>query len=174
MNNIIVNQLTLILNTYQSIVAFFYQRIAQTSFTNNNLATYTIDYSLLLPSSQYITILNAAQCNAQMQAYIDLCNLLTEYITNNVNTQTNLYFEQIQNTLDSSISQLNGFTEQLLNAQYFQLFTYKIPYNMSLLTAIYNNSIDLDTYALQASLNYGVQDFNNLQQGQNIILNRGG
>ena len=74
MNNYIINALTIILDTYQSILAFFYQKILQNSFINNDLTTYDINYNLLLPSSQYLTFLTTGQVNAQMQAYINLCN----------------------------------------------------------------------------------------------------
>jgi len=57
-NNQIVNSLNIIIATYQSICAFFYQKIIQTDFTNNKLSVYPINYTLLLPSSQFIINLN--------------------------------------------------------------------------------------------------------------------
>lgn len=171
-NNQISNQLKIILSTYQSIVAFFYQRILQTQYTNNQLSVFVIDYTLLLPSSKYIISLNEAQVNAQVQAYIDLCKILTTSITTNVNTQTTLFYEQIQNTLDISIANLNGFSTSLLNAQYATLFQYKIPYNMGMSEALWLNGINLNTYGLQASLNYNIADFNNLLQNTTIILSK--
>ncbi len=167
-NNQIVNSLNIIIATYQSICAFFYQKIIQTDFTNNKLSVYPINYTLLLPSSQFIINLNNAQVNAQMQTYINLCNVLITSLTLSVNTQTNLFYEQIQNILNISISQLNGFAINLLDAQYNSLFTYKVPYDMSLLEALYLNNINYNTYTLQATLNYNLQDFNNLSQ--NIII----
>jgi ribonuclease PH len=168
----ISNQLTVILSTYESITAFFYQKILQTTYTNNQLAVYNVDYTLLLPSSEFIVNLNAAQVNAQMQAYIDLCNVLVLEITTNINTQTTLFYEQIQNTLNTSIAQLNGFSIALLDAQYKSLFQYKLPYSMGMIEALWLNNIDLSTYPLQARLNYNVQDFNNLLQNTIIVLSR--
>jgi hypothetical protein len=172
MNNEIIILLQNIQATYQSIIAYFYDRILQTAYTNNTLATYPVNYTLLLPSSKYIINLNPAQCNAQVQAYIALCDELIVFIDTTVGTQTNLFYEQIQNVLNSSIAQLNGFTNSLLQAQYNQLFSYLIPYNMSLTTAMYENTLSFSTYALQASLNYNLQDFANLRQGSTITLSR--
>src|ERR1700761_7392764 len=139
MNNEIINSLSIITATYQSIISFFYQKIIQKAFTNNQLAVYKINYSLLLPGSQFITTINEAQVNAQMQAYVNLCEALTILITTTVNTQTNLFYEQIQNILQNSIAQLNGFSVSLLNAQYLSLFKYEIPYNMGMTEALFLN-----------------------------------
>ncbi len=165
-------EITTILSTYQSIAAFFYQKILQTRYTNNTLAVYKVDYTLLLPSSEFIVNLNAAQVNAQVQAYINECNVVSLQITTNINTQTTLFYEQIQNTLNTSITQLNGFSLALLDAQYDTLLQYKIPYTMGMIEALWLNNIDFSTYSLQASLNYNVQDFNNLLQDSTIILSK--
>lgn len=168
----IISALQTIDTTYQSMRAFFYQKIIQKTYTNNQLATYAIDYTLLLPSSKFITNLNSAQVNAQMQQYIDLCDALILAITTTVATQSNLFYERIQNVLNDSVSQMNGFSINLLNAKYITVFRYKIPYNMSLAEALFLNNISLDEYALQASLNYNVQDFNNLLQNTEISLSK--
>lgn len=181
MNLYIINTLTVILNTYVSIVTFFYQRIPQTQYTNTALSNATpqylnglqvsgIDYNLLLPSSQYILRLNQNQVNAQMQSYIDACNALIDYINTNVNTQTILFYQQIQNQLNDSITQLNGFAVSLLDAQYSTLFVYTVPYPMAMSTALYLNNISLDTYNLQAQLNAELADFNNLIVNTKLIL----
>lgn len=173
MNNYIVTALTGILNTYQSIVAYFYQRIIQVQYTNNVLATYVINYNLLLPSSEFVFNLNENQVNAQIQTYINECNALIAYINLNPTTQTTLLYEQIQNILNDSITQLNGFSISLLQAKYNSIFSYTIPYNMSMTNALFLNNISLDTSALQISLNYGIQDFNNILQNSVITLSRG-
>jgi len=170
--NEIISKLDLILSTYKSIVAFFYKKIFQKLFTNSQLNVYNIDYTLLLPSSKYILYLNAAQVTAQMQAYINLCNLFTAELNVSVNTQTSLFFEQIQNILNNSIAQLNGFSTSLLDAQYNTLFTYTLPYSMGLTEVLHKNNIDLDTYPIQASLNYDLKDLNNILQGNTITLSR--
>jgi hypothetical protein len=170
MNITVINSLTLILSTYQSIVAYFYQRIPQNKYTNNILATYAINYELLLPSSEYIFRLNQNQVNAQIQSYIDLCNALMDYINTNVNTQTILFYQQIQNQLNDSITQLNGFAVSLLDAEYQSLRVYTVPYDMSLSTALYINNINLDTYDLQTKLNAELADFNNLKTNTKLIL----
>lgn len=172
MNIYVTTSLKNILATYQSIVAFLYQKVNQKQFTNTQLSVYTVDYSLLLPSSQFITNINAAQVNAQVQQYINLCDALVTYITNNVNLQLNFYYEQIQNTLNSSITQLDGFAKGLLNAQYASLLNYKVEYDMSLTMAMYINNISLDSYGTQCSLNYGISDFNNLLQNSTVTLTR--
>lgn len=168
----IINSLTTILNTYKSIVAFFYQKIAQTKYTNVDLKKFNIDYALLLPSSQFIIFLNENQVNAQMQAYIDLCNTLITYITTNLATQNVLFFEQIQNQLNNSITQLNGFALSLLDAQYENLYSYTVPYDMSMSNVLYLNDINLNTYNLQASLNYTLTDFNNIHQNTVLTLSK--
>lgn len=170
MNNYISTTLSNILATFQSISAFFYQRIDQSVYTNNSLATYVVNYSLLLPSSKFILILNENQVNAQIQAYINLCNVLNQYLTSDLTVQLNLQFERIQNQLNSSIAQLNGFSISLLKAQYQNLLKYTVPYNMSLSQAIYLNNIPLTSYPQQVTLNGGVADFNNLQQNTIITL----
>jgi len=173
MNNFIITSLITINNTYQSIVAFFYQNISQTQYVNNDLATYTIDYTLLLPASQYANNLNVNQVNAQVQEYINLCNTLITYITTNLSTQTIMIYEQIQNTLNNSIVQLNGFSSGLLEAEYQNLFTYVVPYSMSLSNALFLNNISLDTYYTQIQLNNTIDDFNNIIQNTTLSLSRG-
>lgn len=170
--NYVVNQLEYITRMYESIRAFYYQKIKQNKFTFNNLATYDIDYNLLLPSSKYITFLNESQVNAQMQVYINLCNLLVEFINTNIITRSNLIYQNVQISLNSSIAQLNGFALILLKAQYSNIFVYTIPYNMSITSALYQNQISIDTYLLQFSLNRNIRDFNNLQQGEKITLSK--
>lgn len=172
MNTYIVDSLNNILLTYQSIVAFFYQRIIQTQYTNNSLAVYVIDYNLLLPSSQYIFDLNENQVNAQVQEYINICNVLIIYINTNVNTQVNLFYEQIKNTLDNSITQLNGFSLTLLKAQYKSIFVYNVPYSMSLSNVLFLNNINVNTYPVQARLNAELSDFNNILQNTPVTLSR--
>ena len=172
MNNYIIDALTVIQNTYNSILAYFYQRIAQTQFTNNNLATYAIDYTLLLPSSEFIFNLNSSQVSAQMQAYINLCNLLVTYITTNTNTQTTLFYEQIQNTLNTTITALNTFSISLLEAEYASILTYTVPYNMSMTNALFLNNISLDNWQKQVKLNPAIIDFNNILQNTQLNLLR--
>ncbi len=169
MNNYIINSLSNIQNTYQSIIAYFYQHIIQNKFTNNTLATYTINYTLLLPSSEYLYNLNDTQVNSQIQAYIDLCNVLIKYINTTDSTQTVLLYEQIQNVLNNSISQLNEFAISLLKAEYSTLFTYTVPYKMSMTNVLFINNINLDTYNQQIPLNPLIMDFNSIQQ--NTLLN---
>lgn len=172
-NNIFIsNSLKKIRATYNSITAFFYQRIDQNKYSNTQLQTYKVDYSLLLPSSKYIDIINENQVNAQVQAYIDLCAELTYYITNTVSTQTNLYLENIQNILDSSISNLNGFALSLLKAQYDTLFVFVPSIDMSMTSVLYTNQISLDTYAKQVRLNLAIPDFNNIRQGTPLTLSK--
>lgn len=171
-NKYIIDTLRLILAMYQTMRAYFYQQIPQSQFTNNQLATYKINYTLLLPASKFQNNLNAAQVNAQLQEYINLCNVLIQFITSNVDLQTNLVYEQIQNELNSSIAQINGFSATLLQAKYAALFTYNVPYDMGFTTVLFLNQIDLLTYPLQASLNYNLQDFNNLLANTKIILTR--
>jgi hypothetical protein len=168
----IITALQKIEATYLSMRAFFYQKIIQTIYTNTQLATYPIDYALLLPSSKFIINLNGAQVNAQMQAYIDLCNVLVLSLNTTLSTQTNLFYERIQNTLNTSISQMNGFSISLLEAKYANIFKYSVPYNMAFSNVLYLNGIDLSEYAIQASLNYDLQDFNNLRTGQIINLSK--
>lgn len=171
--NYIINSLNLIINMYQSMRAFFYQKIPQDKFVNNSLSTYQINYRLLLPASKFQNNLNIAQVNAQIQEYINLCGILIEYINTNVDLQTNLLFEQIQNQLDSSIATINTFAANLLQAKYNQVFIYETEYDMGFTTALYLNNINLSTYAQQASLNYNIADFNNILKGTKLTLTRG-
>ncbi len=173
MNIYIINALTIINNTYQSMMAFFYQHIIQTQFTNNTLATYNIDYTLLLPSSKYLVNLNQNQVNTQIQAYIDLCNILITYITTNTNTESYYVYEQIQNILNVSIAQINGFSISLLEAEYSSVRVYTVPYTMSMTNVLFLNNINLDTYLTQVTLNTGVTDFNNIYQNTKLNILRG-
>lgn len=168
----IINALTIIESTYKTMRAFFYQKVIQNTYVNNQLKVYLIDYSLLLPGSQFINDLNTAQVNAQIQYYINLCNTLVLGITTTINLQQDLFYERIQVTLNDSISQINGFGIALIKAKYLTIFNYIVEYDMSFSEALYNNNISLDQYALNASLNYNIQDFNNLRQNQIIKLNK--
>lgn len=172
MNDYILNYMKNINATYQSIIAFFYQKIDQNQYSNSKLATYAIDYSLLLPSSEFIVHLNPSQVGAQTQTFINLCNILIKYITTNVNFQTKLPYERIQNVLANSISQLDGFANTLLSAAYQNLFNYTVPYNMGFLNILYLNNIDINTFPKQASLNYEINDYNNIKQNDIILLSR--
>lgn len=172
MNNYVINALTNILNIYQSMRAYFYQHITQNQFTNNDLATYVINYELLLPSSQYIYNLTYSQVTTQIQSYIETCNLLITYITSNTNIQINLTYEQIQNILNISIANLNGFAISLLEAGYQSLIIYTVPYSMSMTNVLFLNNINLDTYPQQIRLNYSLSDFNNIPQNTNVTLVR--
>lgn len=168
----IIDSLNLILNMYQSMRAYFYQKITQAQFTNNTLSTYQINYKLLLPASKLQTDLNEAQVNAQLQEYINLCGILEKYINDNVELQTNLLFEQIQNQLDQSIATINTFAASLLQAKYNNIFTYSVPYDMGLTTALFLNNISLGSYAQQAALNYNIADFSNILKGTQLTLTR--
>jgi len=170
--NQIVSLLQNILNTYQSMEAFFYQKIMQTQYTNNSLSTYQINYLLLLPSSQFITLLNEAQVNAQLQYYVNLCDQCVVYITTTLGLQSNLIYEKIQGQLDYSIAQISGFASSLLTAQYNQLFTYTIPYTMSMTTAMYQNNLNLDNWLTQIRLNPTITDFHSLRPGTQITFSR--
>lgn len=171
-NNYVATQLTSISNTYQTILAFFYQTIEQTKYVNNALATYTVDYDLLLPSSVFISILTTNQVNSQIQAYVDQCDTLIEYITTTVGTQTNLFIEGIESTLQSSISNLSGFALNLLKAQYETIYIYSPVVDMSMSNILYLNNIDLDDYENQVRLNITTPDFNNIRAGTPITLSR--
>jgi hypothetical protein len=171
-NTFIIDSLTIILNTYLSMRAYFYQRINQTVYTNQALGKYVIDYTLLLPSSEFIFNLNESQVNAQIQEYIDICNVLVDYLTTNVTTQTNLFFENIQNQLNYSITQINGFSVALLRAEYANLFTYTVPYDMSLSVAMYLNNINFNTYNFQVQLNATLGDLNNIRQNVKMVLSK--
>lgn len=173
MNNPILEGLQNIKLTYQSMFAFFYQKINQTVFTNNGLKVYTIDYSLLLPSSQLLTNLNTNQVSAQMQAYVQKCEELTTLITTTLNVQNNIFYERIKNTLDNSITQISNFATSLLNAKYNNLFNYTTPYVMGFSTALYLNKIDLSTYDVQATLNYNLLDFNAIPQNTVLTFFKG-
>lgn len=166
------NSLNVILQTYQNIVAFFYQTIDQNKYNNNTLATFHVDFDFLLPGSQFIVILNENQVNAQIQAYVNLCNVLIAFITTNVNTQINLYFESIQNTLTLSISNLNGFALSLLKAQYDTLIIYTTPNTTSMSNIMFINKLDLATWPVQIRLNKTLPDFNNIKQGTLVTLSR--
>lgn len=173
MNNIfIINSLTTILDTYRSMVAFFYKKVLQTKYTNVDLAKYSINYNLLLPSSQFIIFLNENQVNAQIQAYINLCKTLITYITTNISTQNVLFFEQIQGQLNDSITQLNGVALSLLKAQYDSVFSYTVPNDMSMSNAIYLNNLNMDSYSKQAALNYDLNDLNDIKQGTILTFSR--
>lgn len=153
-------------------IAFFYQHIIQTKFVNNNLATYSIDYTLLIPSSQFLTNLNAAQVNTQIQSYIDLCTVLITYITTTDTTEVYYTYKQIQNILNNSISQINGFATSLLEAQYNAILIYTVPYNMSMTNVLFLNNISLDTYTTQIALNTSITDFNNIYQNTRLNILR--
>jgi hypothetical protein len=172
MNNNIIDSLTNILNTYKSITAFFYKKIAQNKYTNVDLSKFNIDYNLLLPASEFIIFLNENQVNAQMQSYIDMCNILIDYIVKNVQTQNIIFYESIQNQLENSITQLNNFALSLLEARYESIYSYTVEYDMSFSQALYLNEINLDEYDQQATLNYDLKDFNNLIEGMIITLSR--
>jgi hypothetical protein len=173
MNNFIISSLQTILATYNSMTAYFYQKIPQTKYTNNSLANFQINYTLLLPASQFQKEINLNQVNAQMQAYITLCNALIIYITTNVEFQTNLFYEQIQNQLNTSITQINGFAISLLEAATINIFNFTVPNDMGLTNAMQLNGLDMNTYPLQASLNYNLADFNNIIRDTTIILSKG-
>jgi hypothetical protein len=168
----IINSLTIILNTYLSMRAYFYQRINQTVYTNQELNKYVIDYTLLLPASEFIFNLNESQVNAQIQEYIDLCSAFEADLMANVETQTNLFFENIQNQLNYSITQINGFAISLLKAEYANLFVYTTPYDMSLTVAMYLNNLDFTTYNKQVQLNAILSDFNNIRQNTRLIFSK--
>ena len=172
LNTYIIDQLIIISNTYQSISAYFYQHIIQNKFNNNLLTVYPIDYTLLLPSSEYLANLSAGQVSTQIQAYINLCNTLITYINNNTNLQSILIYEQIQNTLNISITQLNIFATGLLDASYEAVFVYNVPYRMSMTNALFLNNINIDSYKLQVELNPTILDFNNILQNTQLKLSR--
>lgn len=173
MNNYyFINALTNISNMYQSMLAFFYQSINQSQYNNNTLATYTIDYTLLLSSSKYLTNLTIAQVNTQIQAYIDECNILITYVTTNQDTQNFYIYESIQNQLNDSIVQLSGFAQNLLKAQYEQILVYTVPYTMSLSNVLYLNNISIDNANLQIKLNPLISDFNNILANTQLNLTR--
>ena len=168
----LLNMLNVISSTYTSMQAFFYQRILQNYYNNAQLGSYTINWNLLLPASQTITNLNAAQVSMQIQAYVDLCQQAVQYINTNLGTQTNLQIEQIQNSLVSSVSAINSFALQLLNAQNAQLIYYTTPYDMSLSIAMGVNSIDYSTYLNQVQLNAALPDMAFIPQGTKLILSK--
>lgn len=166
----LIEKLQNILNTYLSIRAYFYQAIPQTIYSNSTLSTYPINYNLLLPASQFNKNLSPGEVGAQIQSYINLCNEFKALINSSSESQTSLFWSTVQNQLEDSITQLNGFAENLLNAEYEKLTKYTIPYDMGLTEAIYLNSLSMDSYAMQASLNYGLSDFNNLMKGTVVVL----
>ena len=151
---------------------FFYQRITQNTYNNVSLESASIDWSLLLPASQTIVDLNASQVSSQIQAYVDLCTQCTNFIDTTLQTQTNLQIEQIQGALLSSISAINNFALQLLNAQNLQLIYYTTPYDMSLSVAMAVNGINLNTYQQQIKFNATLQDFNYIPQGTQLTFAR--
>lgn len=144
----------------------------QNIYKNSSLATYPVNYNLLLPGSFLNKNLSVGEVGAQTQAYIDLCNALILVITTQQGYQTNLLYEQIQNQLYNSITQLNGFAENLLNAKYDYLIKYKVPYDMGLSEAIYLNKLPMSSYFVQIQLNYNLPDFNNIKQYTEITLTK--
>ena len=171
-NQYIIEALTLLQDLLGSMTAFFYQKIPQTTYTNNFLQNYEINYNLLLPSSKFIVTLNESQVNAQIQEYINACNALVIYLNLNVETQVSLEYERISNILNTSISQINGFATSLLKNFYNTLYFYVTPYDMSLSYAMYLNNIDLNNYPAQASLNNAIPDFNNIKRNTTITLTK--
>lgn len=170
--NSIINMLVNIQNTYQSMYAFFYKKINQSSYTNNGLSTYAIDYELLLPSSELLESLNTNQVSAQMRAYVQLCEELVARIDTTIRIQQNIFYEQIKNVLDNSITQMSGFAESLLNAKYANQFSYTVPADMGFIQAMHLNGLDLSTYSQQIELNYTIVDFNNILKGTVLIFYR--
>jgi hypothetical protein len=170
---LLFQQLQNIQNTYQSISAFFYKAIPQSVYVNNNLSKQSIDYSLLIPGSEFLYNLTDNQINAQIQFYVDLCNDLIVKITTNINTQTNLQLERLQVVLNTSISNLNVFALALISARNKNIIYYVVQYNMGMLKALYLNNISYDTYEQQVLLNQTVNDFNNIQKGTLLILSIG-
>ena len=170
MNQTIIKQLAIILNTFLSARAYFYQSIEQSIFKNSELASYQVNYALLLPGSSLNKNVETGEVGAQVQAYIDLCQVLSIYITTTPQLQKNLFYEQIQNQLNDSITQLSGFAKSLLNAQFERMIKYKVPYTMGLTEVIFNNNLPLSSYNTQVKLNYNIQDFNNILQNTEITL----
>ena len=87
--------------------------------------------------------------------------------------QTNLFYEQIQNTLNISISQLNGFALSLLESQFNNILIYYVPFNMSMTNVLFLININLNTWQQQVKLNAGIRDFNNILQNTQLNLTRG-
>ena len=171
MNNLAV-MLTTIQNTYISMQAFFYQRILQNSYNNTELSNTVIDWALLLPSSRTIISLNSSQVSSQIQAYVNLCQECISYVNSTLQTQTNLQIEQIQGTLLTSVTAINNFALQLLNAQKAQLIYYTTPVDMSLSIAMGMNGINFDTYLQQVRLNSVLSDMAYIPQGKKLTLSK--
>lgn len=161
-NNSLIPMLNNIIDVYNSIVAFFYQKIYQDKYTNNYLKNYNINYDLLIAGSLFINNLNENQVNSQIQNYIDLCNEFINYTKQALELQANLIIEDIQSNLMKSIANLNGFSTSLLKAQYGLIFDYIVPYTMSMTCVIFLNKINMDSYMNQVSLNGSVSDFNSI------------
>ena len=172
MDQILIEKLQIALNTYQSMTAYFYQKIIQSKYKNTQLAQYSVDYSLLLPSSQYLATINSAIASAQIQEYINMCQVIMTYIDSESATASSLFSQQIISQLKNSITQINGFTNSLLASQSDTLFSYAVPHDMSMSEVIFRNNLDIDSYSTQALLNQTVVDFNNLQQNTILILSK--
>lgn len=171
-----MNQLILILTTieatYNAMMAFFYQRIIQSNYTNAVLSKVIINWALLIPASQNINDLNSNQVSAQIQAYIDLCSNCVSYIETTLNLQTNPQIEQIQSTLAQSITAINNFALQLLNAQNQSIIYYTTDNVMGLSIAMAINGIDLSTYLQQAQLNSAIPDLASIPAGTKLTFAR--
>lgn len=167
--NSINNKLNTIVNKTKSQTAFFYQKIPQTVFNNNDLKNFNINYTLLLPSSKYINNLNNNQINSQMEDFIKNCNDLTNYINTNIQTYNKLLFQQIINNINLIISQLNNFATSLLNSNN-NIINYTTTYNMSMTEAMYNNNINLDDWQIQIKYNSHILDYNNIEQNTKLFF----
>lgn len=172
MNNSLVPMLNNIINVYNSIVAFFYQKIDQKKYTNNYLKNYNVNYDLLIAGSSFVKNLNENQVNSQLQNYVDVCNKFINYTKKALELQANLIVEDIQSTLMKSIANLNGFAISLLKAQYDFIFDYIVPYTMSMTYAMFLNKINLDSYVSQVYLNSSITDFNSIPSKTLLKLSR--
>lgn len=167
----LVTDILTIKTTYENIRAYFFQKIKQTQYQNQDLQNYVVDYSVLLAGSQYITYINEDQANAQLQEYIALCDNLIAQLQLNVYTQINLPCEQVQNELQLSISSLSQWAKVLLKAQYANLIYFVTKYDTSMTQVLYDANVSMNTYWQQIELNRQL-DFNYIPCNTVVILDK--
>lgn len=145
-----------------------YQNILQNNYKNFEYDRAVVNYDYVPIYYQFINFMSFSQIGDVIQNYTNNVNELLVWIRQN---GLDVYLQSKVTALTQSISTLNNFAVNLYNNQQSSIYTYIIPYDMSLRTALVLNKIDLSKLDLILLYNIGsIQTTQFLQTGFNLIL----
>lgn len=162
------NMLTTLSLTLQNCSLLIYKLCPQNTYKNPIWDSQVINYDYVPPTMIYCSTLNQSQISYIIEYYTNLTNEFFTFVEQN--GLGNQVIGTI-NTIGISVSNLNSFADNVFAGSSGTAIKYKVPYDMTLSTALWLNNINQANSEITILYNLGlVSSFLLLKAGTVITL----